>query len=126
MGEVSEPPIKTIVRDSTPEESMRYDDARIIDDYRKPTIALLHQGKYSLAILTVLISSMSFVISLAVRSMTTGCVRWTLGLEDAATCAAGMIEGVVSFAIVMVIAILILRSYYFGLRKVYLPLRHML
>lgn len=97
----------------------------VVDDMAKPVVVLLYSQKYALAALVTIISSMAFVVSLSVRAMANGCVHYLLGINNATQCLSGVLEGMVSMAIIFACCIIILKVYVLG-RHVSLPLNNML
>ena len=86
----------------------------IASEMLKPIVALLYERRYVLGLLSMTVQSLVFVISLSVRSMTTGCVHYLIGIEESGHCVAGVIEGVVSFCIVFAMVVVCLRTFSFG------------
>jgi hypothetical protein len=83
----------------------------------KPLVLLIHEEKYSLASLTVVVSSMAFVMSLSIRATTSGCIQYLLGVVDVDECVSGILEGILSFAVIMLLAVFIIRFYFVSVRQ---------
>lgn len=82
-------------------------------DLLKPMRLLLYEGKYALASITVVMTSMGFVMALSIRGMTSTCISYFMGTSSitSAMCVASVIEGFVSFILILIIAIIIIRTF---------------
>ena len=85
------------------------------DDLLKPMRLLLFEGKYALASVTVVMTSMSFVMALSIRDVTSTCVSSLLGVGDPMTtrgmCASSVLQGFSSFFIIFIIATVVLKCF---------------
>lgn len=82
-------------------------------DLVKPMRLLLYEGKYALASITVVMTSLAFVMALGIRDMTSTCINWAFELNDvkAANCLGSVVDGVLSFFAVLMVAIVVMHTY---------------
>ena len=83
------------------------------EDLVKPMRLLLYEGKYALASITVVMTSMGFVMALSIRGMTSTCVSYFMSASNTTSgmCTSSVIEGVTSFVLILIIAIVILKVF---------------
>lgn len=83
------------------------------NDFQKPMRLLLYERKYLLASLTVVMVSLSWTLALSIRGIVTTCVKYMLSVDDvtAALCTSSIVEGTLSFIIMLGLALLLLHSF---------------
>ena len=99
--------------ETTKESQIKQSKNTTNDDFSKPILVLLHEQKYGLVLLSIVISASAFVAALSIRGIVVSCVDFMLGTNDGSfdKCYSSCVEGVVLLAIIMILASLIVRLY---------------